>query len=169
MLHRPRIPELAQRDRFIRRAVSEGRVLTFADEETASVPSQKVRGRTVQLFWSSPIEATRWAEALAGNNELQWQSAVQMRSGLGFAPGISAGAKLLNFAAPSGLPGNHVFDRFSKNMVQLIEAAINQCDCGHPVCKCCHGCQSAVRKIRAVEVIFKQFQRCMRAAHWCLC
>ena len=71
MLHRPRIPELAQRDRFIRRAVSEGRVLTFADEETASVPSQKVRGRTVQLFWSSPIEATRWAEALAGNNELQ--------------------------------------------------------------------------------------------------
>jgi len=71
VLHRPRIPELAQRDRFIRRAVSEGRVLTFADEETASVPSQKVRGRTVQLFWSSPIEATRWAEALAGNNELQ--------------------------------------------------------------------------------------------------
>jgi hypothetical protein len=71
MLHRPRIPELAQRDRFIRRAVSEGRVLTFADEETASVPSQKVKGRTVQLFWSSPIEATRWAEALAGNNELQ--------------------------------------------------------------------------------------------------
>jgi hypothetical protein len=71
MLHRPRIPELAQRDRFIRRAVSEGRVLTFADEETASVPSQKVRGRTVQLFWSSPVEATRWAEALAGNNELQ--------------------------------------------------------------------------------------------------
>ncbi len=71
MLHRPRIPELAQRDRFIRRAVSEGRVLTFADEETASVPSQKVKGRTVQLFWSSRIEATRWAEALAGNNELQ--------------------------------------------------------------------------------------------------
>jgi hypothetical protein len=30
-----------------------------------------VSGRTVQLFWSSPIEATRWAEALAGNNELQ--------------------------------------------------------------------------------------------------
>jgi hypothetical protein len=71
MLHRPRIPELAQRDRFVRRAVNEGRVLTFADEETASVPSQKVRGRTVQLFWSSTIEATRWAEALAGNNELQ--------------------------------------------------------------------------------------------------
>ena len=71
MLHMPRIPELAQRDRFIRRAVAEGRVLTLADEENASVPSQKVTGRTVQLFWSSPIEAGRWAEALAGNKELQ--------------------------------------------------------------------------------------------------
>lgn len=71
MLNAPRIPELAQRDRFIRRAVAEGRVLTLADEENASVPSQKVSGRTVQLFWSSPIEAERWAEALAGNSKLQ--------------------------------------------------------------------------------------------------
>jgi hypothetical protein len=71
MLNAPRIPELAQRDRFVRRAVAEGRVLTLADEENASVPSQKVSGRTVQLFWSSPIEAGRWAEALAGNRELQ--------------------------------------------------------------------------------------------------
>ncbi len=71
MLNAPRIPELAQRDRFVRRAVSEGRVLTLADEENASVPSQKVLARTVQLFWSSPIEAGRWAEALAGNRELQ--------------------------------------------------------------------------------------------------
>ena len=71
MLHMPRIPELAQRDRFVRRAVSEGRVLTLADEENASVASQKVAGRTVQLFWSSPIEAGRWAEALAGNTDLQ--------------------------------------------------------------------------------------------------
>jgi hypothetical protein len=71
MLNAPRIPELAQRDRFVRRAVAEARVLTLADEENASVPSQKVAGRTVQLFWSSPIEAGRWAEALAGNRELQ--------------------------------------------------------------------------------------------------
>jgi uncharacterized protein DUF2750 len=71
MLNAPRIPELAQRDRFVRRAVSEGRVLTLADEEIASVPSQKVPGRAVQLFWSSPIEASRWAKALAGNSELQ--------------------------------------------------------------------------------------------------
>ena len=45
----PRIPELGQRDRFVRRAVKEGRVLTLADEERASVPSQKIPGRTVQL------------------------------------------------------------------------------------------------------------------------
>jgi hypothetical protein len=71
MLNAPRIPELAQRDRFVRRAVSEARVLTLADEENASVPSQKVAGRTVQLFWSSAIEAGRWAEALAGSRDLQ--------------------------------------------------------------------------------------------------
>jgi hypothetical protein len=71
MLHMPRIPELAQRDRFVRRAVSEGRVLTLSDEENASIPSQKITGRTVQLFWSSPIEAGRWAEALVGNEALQ--------------------------------------------------------------------------------------------------
>lgn len=89
MLHRPRIPELAQRDRFIRRAVSEGRVLTFADEETASVPSQKVKDRTVQLFWSSRIEATRWAEALAGNNELQDIGLVTFAAEI--LPGIAKG------------------------------------------------------------------------------
>lgn len=71
MLHLPRIPELAQRDRFVRRATAEGRVLTLGDEESASVPSQKIPGRTVQLFWSSSIEATRWAKALAGNSALQ--------------------------------------------------------------------------------------------------
>lgn len=71
MLTAPRIPELAQRDRFVRRAVKEGRVLTLADEESASVPSQKVANRTVQLFWSSPVEAKRWAEALTGDDALQ--------------------------------------------------------------------------------------------------
>lgn len=71
MLAAPRIPELKQRDRFIRRTVREGRVLTLADEEQASVPSQKFPGRTAQLFWSSPVEAKRWAEALTGSSELQ--------------------------------------------------------------------------------------------------
>ncbi len=71
MLQLPRIPELAQRDRFVRRAVKEGRVLTLADEQLASVASQKLAGRSVQLFWSSPIEAKRWAEALAGDDALQ--------------------------------------------------------------------------------------------------
>ncbi len=71
MLQLPRIPELAQRDRFVRRAVKEGRVLTLGDEECACVPSQQFVGRTVQLFWSSPVEAKRWAQALSGDDELQ--------------------------------------------------------------------------------------------------
>lgn len=71
MVGSPRIPELAQRDRFVRRAVAEGRVLTVADEEHACVPSQKSKGRTVQLFWSSTTEAQRWAQALSGSTDLQ--------------------------------------------------------------------------------------------------
>lgn len=67
----PRIPELAQRDRFVKRAVKEGRVFTLKDEEAACVPSQRSPGRTVQLFWSCPKEAKRWAKALTGDDALQ--------------------------------------------------------------------------------------------------
>lgn len=62
----PRIPELAQRDRFVRRAVFDGRVWTLADEQRATIKSQKKPGRTVRLFWSGASEARRWAEALSG-------------------------------------------------------------------------------------------------------
>lgn len=71
MKHSPRIPELAQRDRFVRRCVKEWRVVTLADEQSACVPSNRVAGRTVQLFWSSAIEAKRWAKALTGDEGLQ--------------------------------------------------------------------------------------------------
>lgn len=67
----PRIPELAQRDRFVKRAVKEGRIFTLADEQSACVPSQRTPGRTVQLFWSCPKEAKRWAKALTGEDGLQ--------------------------------------------------------------------------------------------------
>ena len=93
MLTAPRIPELAQRDRFVRRTVKEGRVLTLADEENASVPSQKIAGRTVQLFWSSPLEAKRWAEALTGDANLQDISletfAADILPGLATAKGLA--------------------------------------------------------------------------------
>ena len=88
MLAAPRIPELAQRDRFVRRAIKEGRVLTLADEERASVPSQKIPGRTVQLFWSSPIEGKRWAEALTGDGALQSISLAAFASDI--LPGLRA-------------------------------------------------------------------------------
>lgn len=89
----PRIPELAQRDRFVRRAVKEARVLTLADEEFASVPSQKIPGRTVQLFWSSQIEAKRWAKALTGDDGLQdiplQTFVVDILPGIGAAKGLA--------------------------------------------------------------------------------
>lgn len=71
MLQFARIPELAQRDRFVRRAVKDGRVYTLEDEQNASVSSQKYTARTVQLFWSSALEGRRWAEALTGSGALQ--------------------------------------------------------------------------------------------------
>ena len=67
----PRIPELGQRDRCVKRAVKEGRVFTLADEQSACVASQRTSGRTVQLFWSCPKEAKRWAKALTGDDGLQ--------------------------------------------------------------------------------------------------
>lgn len=67
----PRIPELGQRDRFVKRAVKEGRIYTLADEQSACVPSQRSSGRTVQLFWSCPKEAKRWAKTLTGEDGLQ--------------------------------------------------------------------------------------------------
>ena len=93
MLNAPRIPELAQRDRFVRRAAKEGRVLTLKDEEIASVPSQKFANRTVQLFWSSPIEAKRWAEALTGNGSLQEISLQTFASDI--LPGLAAAKGLV--------------------------------------------------------------------------
>lgn len=65
---------------------------TLADEEQASVPSQKYNGEIVQLFWSSRREAERWAKALTGENNLQEISltefAVDILPGLIAAKGL---------------------------------------------------------------------------------
>jgi len=88
----PRIPELGQRDRFVKRTVKEGRVFTLADEQSACVPSQKSAGRTVQLFWSCPKEAKRWAKALAGEDGLQEISLLDFAGGI--LPGLKSGKGL---------------------------------------------------------------------------
>lgn len=92
MLQKMRIPEVGQRDRFIRRCVKDGAVLTLGSEELASVPSQKYADRIVQLFWSSPIEARRWGEALAGADDLQELSlatfCIDILPGLAAAKGL---------------------------------------------------------------------------------
>ncbi len=62
----PRIPEIGQRDRFVKRVVTDGRVITLSDEAYAKVTSNRFPDRAVHLFWSSPKEAKRWAVALTG-------------------------------------------------------------------------------------------------------
>ena len=88
----PRIPELAQRDRFVRRAVKEQRVFTLKDEEAACVPSQRGTTRTVQLFWSCPKEARRWAKALAGADALQEIPLIEFVADI--LPGLKSGKGL---------------------------------------------------------------------------
>lgn len=88
----PRIPELGQRDRFVKRTVKEGRVFTLADEQSACVPSQKSTGRTVQLFWSCPKEAKRWAKALTGEDDLQEISLLDFAGDI--LPGLKSGKGL---------------------------------------------------------------------------
>jgi hypothetical protein len=68
----PRIPEISQRDRFIRRAVAQRTVYAIAGEEgLARVPSRRFRDREVTLFWSSRTEAERWAPVVASNPRIK--------------------------------------------------------------------------------------------------
>jgi hypothetical protein len=66
MLRALRIPELAQRDRFLRAAIVSGRVYTVmdgADLATVDSPREPLRGTA--LLWSRLAEARRWADVLA--------------------------------------------------------------------------------------------------------
>lgn len=63
-----RIPELSQRDRFVRRAVAQKGVWTVSgDEGWAHVTSPGSPGRDVTLLWTAESEARRWADVLATN------------------------------------------------------------------------------------------------------
>ncbi|MGD9671209.1 MAG: DUF2750 domain-containing protein [Hyphomicrobiaceae bacterium] len=63
-----RIPELSQRDRFVRRAVAQKGVWAVAGEEgLARVASPDNPGREVTLLWTAESEAHRWADVLVTN------------------------------------------------------------------------------------------------------
>lgn len=63
-----RIPELSQRDRFVRRAVAHKGVWAIAGEDgLARVQSPDNPGHEVTLFWSHEAEARRWSDVLARN------------------------------------------------------------------------------------------------------
>ncbi len=68
MLRALRIPELAQRDRFLRVAVVSGRVYTIMDgTDVVVVDSPREPLRSTALLWSRLGEAKRWADVLAKN------------------------------------------------------------------------------------------------------
>jgi hypothetical protein len=63
-----RIPELSQRDRFVRRAVAQKCVWAVAGKDgLARVASPDNPGYDVTLFWTAESEAYRWADVLATN------------------------------------------------------------------------------------------------------
>lgn len=63
-----RIPELSQRDRFVRRAVAQKNVWAVSGEEwLARVASPGNPVRDVTLLWTGESEAHRWADVLAKN------------------------------------------------------------------------------------------------------
>ena len=63
-----RIPELSQRDRFVRRAVAQKGVWAVAGEDgLARVASPDNPGQDVTLLWTAESEARRWADVLVKN------------------------------------------------------------------------------------------------------
>lgn len=66
MLQNPRIPEIGQRDRFVRKAAAQRLVYAVAGAEgLGRVPAQRHRGREVTLLWSSRKAAESWADVVA--------------------------------------------------------------------------------------------------------
>lgn len=68
-----RIPELSQRDRFVRRAIAQKGVFAISGEDgLARVASPGDPLREVTLFWVSETEAQRWADVLARNPRIKF-------------------------------------------------------------------------------------------------
>lgn len=67
-----RIPQLSQRDRFVRRAVAQRSVwAVVGDEDLAHVASPETPGTEVTLLWTAQSEALRWADVLATNPRIE--------------------------------------------------------------------------------------------------
>ena len=74
-----RIPELSQRDRFVRRAIAQKGVFAIAGEDgLARVASPSDPLREVTLFWTSEAEAQRWADVLARNPRVKFITTNEM-------------------------------------------------------------------------------------------
>lgn len=73
MLGAMKIPELSQRDRFVRRAVAQKGVWAVAGEDgLARVDSPDNPGYEVTLLWASQTEANRWADVLVTNPRVKF-------------------------------------------------------------------------------------------------
>lgn len=71
-MHNPtRIPDLVNRERFIKRVLANGGVsFVSGDDGWACVPFKQDPARDIVLFWSSRLEAARWADVVATNAKI---------------------------------------------------------------------------------------------------
>ena len=79
----PSIPELAQRDRFIKRVIEQRAVFAVSDDNgLAQVASQRRKGFDVTLLWSREAEAERWADALAEIPQVKRLTLAELLAGI---------------------------------------------------------------------------------------
>ncbi len=87
MLVPPTVPQTAGRDRFLGRAAQTRRVYGVVGEEgLARLPSRRLRGREVSLFWSAREDAERLAETVAQNPIVRTYALSELYSGV--LPGL---------------------------------------------------------------------------------
>jgi Protein of unknown function (DUF2750) len=71
MQNAPRITELVQRERFIKRVIGNASLYFVAgDDGWACVPFRHDTARDVVLFWSTRADAARWSDVVADNPQI---------------------------------------------------------------------------------------------------
>jgi hypothetical protein len=94
MLVPPLVQQNAQRDRFLRAISLSRRVYGVVGEQgLARLPSRRLRGRDVSLFWSDEATAARWAPVVASQPRVKSFALGEMLASV--LPGLSQHRRLV--------------------------------------------------------------------------
>lgn len=94
MLVPPLVPQNARRDRFLSAISLSRRVYGVQGEQgLARLPSRRLRGREVSLFWSEEATAARWASTVASHPRVKEFGLTDMLASV--LPGLSQHRRLV--------------------------------------------------------------------------